>query len=216
MKLKLPKIVRDYPDASAAVAAGVGAVVLVAGAYAVISAVRGGWPPLGDTCSFELYEDELGKHGVGKQTANRAWSYMPWVRYAAAHFGISSALLAGLVHTESAWTPDAGSSAGATGIAQFISSTASSVQSKLIARGDWPFGQLDRTDPRQSLWLSAALLSSMLKSHDVEWTLAAYNAGPIAANSGNWPEETQAYVPSVLRHRDWYEEIDALCRDGWG
>lgn len=216
--MKLPKIVRDYPDASAAVAAGVGAAVLVAGAYAVVSAIRGGWPPLGDVCSFEVYEDVLGRHSVGNETAGRAWSYMPWVRYAAVHFGISPALLAGLVHTESAWNADAGSSAGATGLAQFISSTASSVRGKLIARGDWPFGELDRTDPQQSLWLSAALLSSMLRDHDVDWTLAAYNAGPTAANrpSSQWPQETQAYVPSVLRHRDWYEEIDALCRDGWG
>ena len=214
-RLKLPAFVRDYPEASIAVAAGVGAIVLVAGAYAIASAFSP-WPALGDVCSLDLYEDILGQHNVDRETAWRAWSYMPWVRHAATHFGISSALLAGLVHTESKWEADAGSSAGAVGLAQFIASTASSLQSKLSARGDWPFGKLDRTDAQQSLWLSAALLSSMLQDHDVEWTLAAYNAGPTAANSGNWPAETQAYVPAVLRRRDWYEEIDALCRDGWG
>lgn len=218
MKLpRLPKIVRDHPDASAAVAAGVGAVVLVAGTYAIVSAFRGGWPPLGDVCSLELYQDVLGQSNVDSETAGRAWSYMPWVRHAAEHFGISSALLAGLVHTESKWIPDAGSNAGATGLAQFISSTANSVRSELVSRGDWPFGELDRTDPQQSLWLSAALLSSMLRDHDVEWTLAAYNGGPKAANEPEWarPAETQAYVPAVLKRRGWYEEIDQLCRDGW-
>jgi soluble lytic murein transglycosylase-like protein len=213
--VKLPKIVREYPEISLAIAGGIGAVAVVGIGYAIARAFSS-WPSLGDSCSLELYQDILGNHGVTPTVAERAWQYMPWVRHAAGAFGISSAFLAGVAHTESNWIPTAGSSAGAVGLTQFIASTASSVQRKLVEQGNWPFGALDRTDPKQSLWLSASLLSSMLRDHDVDWTLAAYNAGPGAANSGNWPAETQEYVPAVLRRRGWYEEIDQLCRDGWG
>lgn len=215
----------------------VAATVVVGGVtYGLASAFGSPWPGLRDsTCPVEYYESVLGEHNVGDATIERAWTYMPLVRYAAAQWGIEAALLAGLVHTESNWNPQAGSGAGAVGLTQMISSTAISRFETLSKRGQWPFGRLssnndpqangkladvsawlDRTDPHQSLWLSASLLSSLLSDHDLDWALAAYNGGPGVANepASQRPAETQAYVPSVLRHRDWYRELEAACQGG--
>ena len=85
---------------------------------------------------------------------------------------------------------------------------------KLAAAGvqQW----LDRTDPHQALWLSASLLSGLLEDHDLDWSLAAYNGGPGVANEpvSQRPAETQAYVPSVIKHRAWYRELEAACQGG--
>ena len=193
------------------------------------------WPNLRDpSCPFETYETILGAHNVSDPVIERAWTYMPLVRYAAAQWGIDPALLAGLVHTESNWNPQAGSSAGAIGLGQVIPSTAAAQFRKLRARGQWPFPKLsssndpqssgklasedvaqwvDRTDPRQSVWLAASLLAGMLDDHSLEWTLAAYNGGPGVANDPveERPVETQNYVPSVIKHRGWYRELEQAC-----
>lgn len=191
-----------------------------------------GWGRPGDTCPIEIYTDEL-----GDEVGERAWHFMPWLRHAADAFGVDPTLLAGLVQTESAFSPTAGSSAGALGLSQHIKSTALSRYKKLAEDGKWPFGPLrhtddpqeayfaeegypmtiDRLDPKQSLWLGAASLKAVLNAgKGFTWALAAYNAGPGTANKpqSQWPNETQAYVVGVPKRQKHYQSIAQRCGAG--
>ena len=207
--------------------------------YAIVDLFRGNWPREGDrSCSVETYRTVLGRHNAKPALADRAWQYMPLLRHAAAAFDVDPTLLAGLVHTESTWVPTAGSHAGAIGLTQYIKSSAVDRYRVLVKQGKWPFdpvrvnrdpqakayfaskgvsSALDRTDPKQSLWLGAAGLRANLNAgKGVEWALAAYNGGPAVANKPveDRPKETQAYVPGVLKRQRWYQELDAACRNG--
>lgn len=95
---------------------------------------------------------------------------------------------------ESAFDPDAISSAGAVGIAQFMLSTAQGV-------GVDPF------DPVSAIDGAAALLASYVRAYDGVYAnpyaaaLAAYNAGPgaVSAYRGVPPyPETRAYIDDIV------------------
>lgn len=217
--------------------AGVAVVATATTAFVLARALFGlgeddGWPALGDACAQAVYVQEL-----GSKIGPRAWKYMPQVRYAADAFGIDPALLAGLIHTESTFQPNAGSSAGAVGLSQHIASTALGRYKKLVEQGRWPFAPLaftndskesyyaehgvpmriDRTDPKQSLWLGAATLRALLdSSKGVTWALAAYNAGPGTANKpqDQWADETRAYIKGVPKRQGWYRRIGQICGQG--
>lgn len=223
------------PDVKLAV--GLGAFVV--GAASVALAVRLQVPDfqLGDgRCSVDQYLAYIGPRD-GDEVANRAWLYAPAVHEAADYFGISRSVMMGLVHTESRFKPDAGSSAGAQGLAQLMPRTAVGRYKKLAADGQWPLPPveinrdpqvayfasegldrvLDRTDPRQSAWLGASYLRSLMnKGRDLEYALAAYNAGPARVKDGDppstWPGQTRAYVPGVLKRAQWYRELYEACR----
>jgi len=217
------------------VVAGVAVTATAAVAFLTARALFGlgsdGWPEPGDSCDVAIYNTEVGDVGP------RAWYYMPWVRHAAHAFGIETALLAGLVHTESKFQPNAGSSAGALGLSQHIASTALGRYKQLATKGMWPFGPLsntgdakesyfagegvpmtiDRTDPKQSLWLGAATLRALLDSgKGTTWALAAYNAGAGTANKpqDQWPDETRAYIQGVPKRQGWYQRIGQMCGRG--
>jgi peptidoglycan DL-endopeptidase CwlO len=115
--------------------------------------------------------------------------YVSTIESAAAANGIPASLLAALVSHESGFNPNAMSSAGAEGIAQFMPSTASGM-------GVNPFDSTSAIN-------GAAKLLSAYSSRFGSYAnaLAAYNAGPTAvARYGGVPPypETQAYVPTVL------------------
>jgi soluble lytic murein transglycosylase-like protein len=218
------------------IAAGVAGMFAVAGVtYGIVTLAGSAWPAVGDGCSVETYRAVLGPKTSSSATVERAWTYMPLARYAARYFNIDENLLAALVHTESGWNPNAGSSV-AVGLTQHIASTAAARFKQLAERNQWPFGQLsssndpqsngkladlgvaqwvDRTDPKQSLWLGAASLRTLLDAgKGTEWALAAYNGGPGVANKpvSERPVETQNYVPGVLKRLTWYQQLDAACR----
>ena len=109
---------------------------------------------------------------------------------AAKKHGIDPALLAGLVKQESNFDPNAGSPAGARGLAQLMPATAAGL------------GVTDVLDPVQNLDGGAKYLRQQLDafSGDVTRALAAYNAGPGAVQRyGGVPPyaETQNYVRIV-------------------
>ncbi|MGD0882032.1 MAG: NlpC/P60 family protein [Acidimicrobiales bacterium] len=116
-------------------------------------------------------------------------AYAGTIEQAATANGIPPSLLAGLLYHESRFEPDAVSSAGAEGIAQFMPSTAAGM-------GVNPF------DPTQSIEGAARLLGSYTQQFgSYSDALAAYDAGPSAVETyGGIPPygETQAYVPAVL------------------
>lgn len=111
--------------------------------------------------------------------------------------GISPILFVRQIQQESGFDPNAGSPAGAVGIAQFIPSTAASL-------GINPY------DPVQALRGAAFLMAGYAKQYggDYAKALAAYNAGTgnlqnaVDSCGANWlsclPSETQNYVRIIM------------------
>ena len=109
---------------------------------------------------------------------------------------------------ESGFDPNAGSPAGAQGIAQFMPGTAAS------------YGLTNPFDPVAAIDAQAHLMSDLLRQFgSPELALAAYNAGPGAVEPCNcippYPE-TQAYVTRILALLDGAGAL--ICRAskcGW-
>jgi hypothetical protein len=126
-----------------------------------------------------------------------ASDYVAIARQAAASAGIPQDYFVRQINQESGFNPNARSSAGAVGIAQFEPSTAAGL-------GINPY------DPIASLYGAARYMARLDNSYggDYAKALAAYNAGPPAVtravNSGgaNWlaymPLETQRYVRAIM------------------
>ncbi|TJY43599.1 lytic transglycosylase domain-containing protein [Cohnella pontilimi] len=119
----------------------------------------------------------------------------------AAKYGLSPALIKGVMEVESSFNAGAVSTSGAKGLMQLMDDT---------ARG---LGVTDSFDPAQNVDGGARFLSYLLRKYDgnVSSALAAYNAGPgrvdrlglttdeqIRARLGELPKETQRYVVKVL------------------
>lgn len=109
---------------------------------------------------------------------------------AASRWNVSAALLAGQLMAESGFDPNAGSPAGAQGIAQFIPSTAAA------------YGLRDPFDPAEAIDAEAHLMSDLLRQFgSPQLALAAYNAGPAPVEACHCVPaipETQAYVTRIL------------------
>lgn len=108
----------------------------------------------------------------------------------AARWGVPPALMAGQLMAESGFNPNAGSPAGAQGIAQFMPGTAAS------------YGLANPYDPLAAIDAEAHLMSDLLHQFgSPELALAAYNAGPAPVEAchcvPSYPE-TQAYVTRIL------------------
>ena len=108
----------------------------------------------------------------------------------AARWGVPPALMAGQLMAESGFDPDAGSPAGAQGIAQFMPSTAAS------------YGLANPYDPVTAIDAEAHLMHDLLAQFgSPELALAAYNAGPAPVEACHcippYPE-TRAYVTRIL------------------
>jgi Transglycosylase SLT domain/D-alanyl-D-alanine carboxypeptidase len=108
----------------------------------------------------------------------------------AARWGVPPALMAGQLMAESGFDPNAGSPAGAQGIAQFMPSTATA------------YGLGNPYDPVAAIDAEAHLMSDLLRQFgSPELALAAYNAGPAPVEACHcippYPE-TQAYVTRIL------------------
>ena len=109
---------------------------------------------------------------------------------AAMKWGVPASLMAAQIRAESGFDPNAVSPAGASGIAQFMPSTAAA------------YGLRDPFDPLLAIDAQAHLMSDLLRQFgSPALALAAYNAGPGAvASCGCVPDypETQAYVARIL------------------
>ncbi len=104
---------------------------------------------------------------------------------------VSPALVAAVIHAESAGRADAESKAGAVGLMQLMPATAER------------FGVDDRTNPLQNIQGGVAFLNLLMNAFDGDpiLILAAYNAGENAVkDAGGVPPfpETLGYVPKVL------------------
>src|SRR5499427_2966613 len=111
-------------------------------------------------------------------------------RQAAQAAGIDPDLFARQINQESGFNPQAGSPAGAQGIAQFMPQTAQG-----LGVNPW--------DPASALPGAANLMKGYLDKYGGDWSkaLSAYNAGPGNVDKyGGIPpfEETQRYVQNIL------------------
>ena len=116
-------------------------------------------------------------------------TYLPVAVAAAGKYGVPEDLFKRLVQQESAWNPNARSSAGAIGLAQLMPSTARKLG-------------VDPHDPVQNLNGGARYLRQQYNRFG-SWrlALAAYNAGPEAVEKYNGVppyKETRNYVKRIL------------------
>lgn len=133
--------------------------------------------------------------GDGTLSASALPSFVPaefrtMIVSAAVRWHVSAALLAGQLMAESGFDPNAGSPAGAQGIAQFMPGTAAA------------YGLRNPFDPVEAIDAEAHLMSDLLRQFgSPELALAAYNAGPAPVEACHcippYPE-TQAYVTRIL------------------
>jgi hypothetical protein len=116
--------------------------------------------------------------------------FAPMINAASERWGVGAALLAAQLYAESNFNPNAVSSAGAQGIAQFMPGTART------------YGLKDPFDPAQSINAQAHLMHDLLAQlGSVPLALAAYNAGAgrVKACMCVPPiPETQGYVARIL------------------
>jgi soluble lytic murein transglycosylase-like protein len=129
--------------------------------------------------------------------AGGATPYDAQITAAAAKYGLDPALLKGLIRQESNFDPNAGSPAGAQGLAQLMPGTAAAL------------GVTNPKDPAQAIEGGAKYLRQQLDAFggDVPKALAAYNAGPGAVTRyGGVPPyaETQNYVRQVQAYAAGY------------
>ena len=109
-------------------------------------------------------------------------AYSAWVNDAAAKNGISPALLAGLIETESSWDPsNVNPKSGATGLGQFLATTAKEEG-------------VDRTDAKSSIYGAAAYLAKR-----IQWAGGDLNKGIMGYGDG-----TTTYLDSVLNASKHY------------
>lgn len=143
-------------------------------------------PPPRKVFNTDAHPDAVSTPGYVQGTPD--W-VKPIIQKAAEKHNIPTMLLSALLKQESGFNPNAGSSAGAQGIAQFMPATAKGM-------GVDPF------DPESAIMGAAQYLRrSWDKFGKPELALAAYNAGGGAVNQyGGIPpyKETQNYVKNIM------------------
>ena len=117
--------------------------------------------------------------------------YREALERAAARHGVSAALLAAQLMAESNFNPNAVSSAGAQGIAQFMPATAAA------------YGLDNPFDADAAIDAQARLMADLLDQFggSIQLALAGYNAGPapvLACSCVPSYPETQAYVARIV------------------
>jgi soluble lytic murein transglycosylase-like protein len=143
--------------------------------------------------------------------AGRAEYYSGAVQRAAKAHGVDPDVLAGLLHTESRFNPDAKNASGAIGIAQFMPDTAAGR------------GFTAGLDPLRDIDEAAKYLSELQRQFggDQDLALMAYNAGPGRLRGSSWMKEggkplegeTTAYPGQVY---DYATTIGADARPNAG
>lgn len=114
--------------------------------------------------------------------------------------GLDPFLVAGLIHQESVFMPDAASPAGAIGLMQIMPATGRRVAEKMGMDG---FSVESLRDPDMNVTIGTAYLAGLAYRYEGDWpkVFAAYNAGPgaVARWSARMPfAETDEFVEGIL------------------
>lgn len=155
--------------------------------------------PTGSQYSF--YRKENGTRTGSTLVAIGPKAYGDLIRRYSGQFNLEEALVSAVIKAESNFNPRALSSKGAMGIMQLIPETA-----RLLAVRD-PY------DPEDNIRGGSRYLRMMLDefSGNVDFALAAYNAGPGAVRRhGGIPpyQETRTYVQKVKEYLQQYRGQD--------
>jgi soluble lytic murein transglycosylase-like protein len=180
-----------------AVAARVSQIQAMVGTLYGNPVTGGATPPSSNTTFASALQQASAPTATAAAAGGDATQYDGLINDAAQRNGVDPALLKGLIRQESNFDPNAGSSAGASGLTQLMPATASGL------------GVSDTTDPAQAIEGGAKYLRQQLDRFggDQAKALAAYNAGPGAVQRfGGVPPyaETQAYVQKVLGFAQQY------------
>lgn len=120
-------------------------------------------------------------------------AYLAAVAKAGAKYNVPPKLLAAQIQAESNWNPNAKSSAGATGISQFMPGTAAG------------FG-IDPHNPMQSIDAQGKMMHNLLVHFkgNVGLALAGYNAGEHAADSKGTSAAAPGYINNIMKFENNY------------
>ena len=147
--------------------------------------------------------------------------YTTEVTAASKEFGVEPSLIYAVIHTESSFSPQATSSAGAKGLMQLTNSTLQWALSRAGEKGKYTAEDL--YDPQVNIHYGVYVLTLLGEQFDnTETILAAYNAG--IGRVGEWlnnPDysadgayldtipyhETEDYVKRVLNARKQYQQL---------
>lgn len=145
--------------------------------------------------------------GYGSSTASRSASrnsYDSHIRASAARHGVDPALMKAMMHTESAFNPNARSPVGAQGLMQLMPATAR----RFKVSNAW--------NPAENIEGSAKYIAWLMKrfNNNVEFAVAGYNAGEgnVDKYNGIPPfKETRNYVKRVMsRYHSLYKNDAGL------
>lgn len=139
--------------------------------------------------------------------------YEDTIRQASRENGLEPAFVAGVIHAESRFRPDAESSQEAYGLMQMLPETAEFVQQRSGIEGDF-------REPRTNIRLGTWYLSYLDERYrgDERLMLAAYNSGEGTVDAWSSDEgfdiakdipfkETRQYVERSLEARQKYEDL---------
>jgi soluble lytic murein transglycosylase-like protein len=134
-----------------------------------------------------------GRNTVGVSETPVSGDFASLINQAAAKYDVSPTLVKAVIKAESNFNAQAVSSCGAQGLMQLMPATARSL------------GVDNPLDPAQNIEGGVKFLSSLLKRYNgnVQYALAAYNAGPGAVDrAGGIPayRETQVYVQRIMSY----------------
>jgi hypothetical protein len=151
--------------------------------------------------------NSYGNNDYGNSSASKSGtrdSYDTYIRASAARHGVDPALMKAMMHTESAFNPNARSPVGAQGLMQLMPATAR----RFKVNNPW--------NPAENIEGSAKYIAWLMRrfNNKVEYAVAGYNAGEGNVDKyGGIPpfKETRNYVKRVMsRYHSLYKEDSGL------
>lgn len=172
------------------------------GAWANYGATKAnGKSPHTDHVHADFLIPKVGSNGDASYSGggtNYSGKYASTIKKYAKQYGVSPALVAGIIQQESRWNPRATSPVGAKGLMQLMPATARSL------------GVSNPYDPDQNIMGGTKYIAQMLKTNrgNIRLALASYNAGygNVLKYGGIPPfSETQGYVRKVMANYQNYK-----------
>ncbi len=132
--------------------------------------------------------------------------YQPLIVDAAKKHGVDPCVIAGVIHRESRWNPNAHSGVGASGLGQIMPGTFKAIV-RLKGLGYSPNQILD---PKANIDATAAILAYNFASYgSLRNALVAYNAGGgrVGLSDAALPRETRVYIKIVPEAINGYRTV---------